>query len=74
MVLVKNCHFLSFYFRQYRPGKCVVRYSRTKRSAFYAIKAEELRFFLRGLSMVLGKNLPFFDLFLLGNIGQENVF
>ena len=27
----KNVHFSNFFFRQYRPGKCRLRYSRTKR-------------------------------------------
>ena len=27
----KNGHFSNFFFRQYRPGKCVLRYSRTKK-------------------------------------------
>ena len=27
----KNGHFSNFLFRQYRPGKCVLRYSRTKK-------------------------------------------
>ena len=32
MVLVKKCHFFIFFFlRQFRPGRCVSRYSRTKK-------------------------------------------
>ena len=27
----KNGHFCNFFFRQYRPGKCLLRYSRTKK-------------------------------------------
>ena len=27
----KNGHFSNFFFRQYRPGKCLLRYSRTKK-------------------------------------------
>ena len=30
----KNNHFSTFFFRQYRPGKCLLRYSRTKKSLF----------------------------------------
>ena len=37
-------------------------------------KVEKLTFFQRGQSMVLVQNWPFFHLFFLGNIGQENVF
>ena len=27
----KNGHFSNFFFRQYKPGRCVLRYSRTKK-------------------------------------------
>ena len=27
----KNGHFFNFFFRQYMPGKCLLRYSRTKK-------------------------------------------
>ena len=27
----KNVHFTNFFFRQYKPGKCLLRYSRTKK-------------------------------------------
>ena len=30
--------FPTFLFRQYRPGKCLLRYSKTKKNFFYAIK------------------------------------
>ena len=57
-------HFSIFFFRQYRPGKCVLRYSRTKKrlSTLYKQqiqKVEKLRFFQRGWPMVLLKNLAF---------------
>ena len=62
----KNGHFFNFFFRQYmptfwqllfvrqkRPGKCLLRYSRTKKclSSLYkqeVEKVEKLRFFQRG--------------------------
>ena len=34
----KMAFFPTFLFRQYRPGKCLLRYSRTKKTPFYAIK------------------------------------
>ena len=34
----KLAFFSCFYFRQYRPGKCVLRYSRTKKMPFQALK------------------------------------
>ena len=30
----KNCHFSNFFFRQYIPGKCLLRYSRRKKRFF----------------------------------------
>ena len=30
----KNGHFSNFFFRQYRPGKCLLRYSRTKKRVY----------------------------------------
>ena len=30
----KMASFPTFFFRQYRPGKCVLRYSRTKKTPF----------------------------------------
>ena len=32
--LSKNCHFSNFFFIQYRQGKCLLRYSRTKKTPF----------------------------------------
>ena len=53
MVLVQKWPFLkTFFFRQYRPRKCLLRYSRRKKRL---------------------SKWPFFKLFCLGNIGQENV-
>ena len=71
--------FPPFYFRQYRPGKCVLGYSRRKKrlSRLWKDKVktvEKFRFFPEGLTMVLVQNWPFFHHFILGNIGQENVF
>ena len=71
--------FPIFYFKEYRPGKCILRYSRTKKplskiSKQAVEKVEKVRFFRKRYSMILAKNRPFLPLFVLGNIGQENVF
>ena len=52
----KNGHFSIFFFRKYRPDKCVLRYSRTKKLLSWlwkqedqeVQKVEELTFFQRG--------------------------
>ena len=50
-----------------------------RKNAFLSYKekiqtVEKLTFFQKGQPMVLVQKWPFFQLFLLGNIGQENVF
>ena len=37
----KKGHFSNIFFKQYRPGKCLLRYSRSKKTPFYAIKGLE---------------------------------
>ena len=80
MVLVQKwAFFLVFFFRQYRPEKFFFWYSRTKKRLSKPKKQEvqkvqKLTFFQRGQPMVLVQNWPFFQLFFLVNIGQENVF
>ena len=64
---------------QYRAGKCLLRYSRTKINLSTLQKQEvqkvkKLTFFQKGYPMVLVQKWPFFQHFFLGNIGQENVF
>ena len=56
--------FPTFFFRQSRAGKCVLRYSRTKKqlSKLQKHKVQKV------------EKLTFFQLFFLGSIGQENVF
>ena len=39
----KNAFFQLFFFRQYGPGKCFLRYSRTKKTPFWAIKTRSLK-------------------------------
>ena len=71
--------FPLFYFRQYRPGKCLIRYCRTK-NAFLGYKNKRFKKSKNGhFSKVVNpwfwcKNDHFSNLFFLGNIDQENVF
>ena len=80
MVLVENWPFFHlFFFRRYRPAKCVLRYSRTKK-AFHGFKNRKFKKWknwdiCKGVKpMVLVENWPFFHLFFLGGICQQNVF
>ena len=79
MVLVQKLPYFQLFFRQYRPAKCLFRYSRTKTRLSrlqkkQVQKVEKFTFFYRSEPTVLVQKWPFFQLFLLGNIGQENVF
>ena len=80
MLLVHKWPFFQlFFFRQYRPGKCLLRYSPTK-NAFLDYKNKKFEksknwHFSKGVKpMVLVHKWPFFQLFFIGNICQENVF
>ena len=72
--------FPTFFFWQYRPGTCLLRYSRTTKMPFQAIKKEvqkvkKLTFFPKGLTHIYGPKMAIFaTFFFLGIIGQENVF
>ena len=76
---LKLAIFPSFYVRQYRPGKCFLRYSRRK-NAFLGYKNKKFEKsknsdFSKGVSAWFwSKNWLFFNFFILANIGQENVF
>ena len=80
MVFFQKLPFFQLFFcRQLRIGKCLLRYSRTEnclsrleKQKFQ--KVEKLTFLQRSKPMVLVEKCPFFQLFFLGNIGQENVF
>ena len=80
MVLVQKWPFFQLsFFRQYRPGKCLLWYSRRKKRLFRLLKqevenVEKFTFFQRGWGMVLVEKWPFFQLLFLGNISQENIF
>ena len=79
MVLVQRWPFFqTFFIREYRPGKCLLRYSRTKR-AFLDYKNKKFKkarnwHCPRRLTHGLVQKWPFFQLFFLFNIGLENVF
>ena len=62
-------HFSNFFFIcQYRPAKCLLSYSRTKKR-LSSLKKQEVQtvkkwsFFQRGYSIVLVQNWPFFQFF-----------
>ena len=75
----KMAIFPSFFFRQYRPGKCPLRYSRTK-NAFLCYKNKKFEksknsHFSKGVNpRGFDQKMPIFQNFFLSNIGQENIF
>ena len=66
-----NDHISNFFLGNIGQKKCVLRYARTKKTAFYAITTRSSN--SRKIKIVVQK-WPFFQFFFLGNIGQENVF
>ena len=79
MVLVQKWHFDNFSFRQYRVGKCLLRYSSAK-NAFLSYKKKNFKtsknwHFSKEVNPCFSsKSGHFANFFLLANIGQENVF
>ena len=70
--------FPTFFLRQYRPGKFLLRYSRTKKRLFRVQKqeiqkVEKIDIFAKGLTYGFGPKMAIFPTFFLGNIGLENV-
>ena len=68
MVLVKKWPFLQLFFRQYRPGKCLLRYFENEKTAFQAInkrssKGQKIDIFPKGLTHGFVQKWPFFQLF-----------
>ena len=69
MVLVQNSPFFEvLFFGQYRPGKCLLRYSRTKKNAFLAYKkrrskSRKIDIFPKGLTYGFGPRMASFSLF-----------
>ena len=80
MVLVQKWPFFQpFFFWQYRSGKCLLRYSRTNKTAFEAIKTSsskgrKIDYFSKGFTDGFGPKIAIFPTFSLINIGEENVF
>ena len=75
----KLASFPPLYFRQHRRRRFVLRYSRMKKhfsrpQKQQVKKVEKWKFFQSSKSMVLVKNWQFFHLYILGNIGEKNVF
>ena len=76
----KMATFPTFFFRQYRNGQCVLRYSRTKKTPFQTIKitsskSQKIKIFSKGLTRGFGPKIATFPtFFFMGNTGQENVF
>ena len=72
-------HFSNFFFRHYKPEKCVLRYSRTKKKAFLGYKNSKFKKwkncdFCKGVNPWFWSKIGHFLIFCLGIIEQENVF
>ena len=69
MLLVQKWPFFQLYFlRQYRPGKSLLRYSRTKKTPFQAIRTQSSRsrkinIFPKGLTHGFGPKMAIFRTF-----------
>ena len=80
MVFVQKWPFFQLFFRQHRPGKCLLRYSRTKKHLSRLLKNKEFKksknwHFSKDVNPWFWSKNGHFSYFLfLGNIGQENVF
>ena len=64
----KMAIFPTFFFRQYKPGKCLLRYSRTKKTPFQAIKttsskSPKIDIFPKGLTHGVGPKMAIFSTF-----------
>ena len=72
--------FSNFFYRQYRPEKCVLRYSRTKKRLSTlqkprSLKSRKIEIFPNGLTHGFGQKIAIFPAFIfLGNIRQKNMF
>ena len=80
MVLVKNGHFFNFFFLDnIVQEKVFYEFLKRKKRLSTLLKqevqkVEKLTFFQKHYPMVLVQKWPSFQLFFLGNIGQENLF
>ena len=71
--------FQVLFFRQYRTGKCLLRYSTKKQTPCQAIKttsskSPRIDIFPKGLTHCFGPKMAIFPTFFLGDRGHENVF
>ena len=62
----KMAIFPTFFLRQYRPGKCLLRYSKTKKTPLYALKTRSSKsrkndLFPKGLAHGFGPNMAIFS-------------
>ena len=77
MVLVQKWPFFQhFFFRQYRPGECFLRYSRTKEERFWAIKtisskSPKIDTYPKGLTHGFGSKIPIFPTFFFSEYRPE---
>ena len=76
---MKNGYFCNFFFRQYRPGKCLFWYSRTKKNAFLGYKNNKFKkskidIFPKGSTHAFSPKTAIFLTFFFCNIGYQNVF
>ena len=75
----KMAIFPIFFFRQFRPGKCLFRYSK-KKNAVLRYKSKKSKkpknwHFSKGVNRWFwSKNCQFCNFFFLSNLAQENVF
>ena len=75
MVLVQKRPFFQLvFFRQYRPGKCLLQYSRTRNDFLGSEKKKFEKSKNWHFCMVLIQKGHFSNFFSLANIGQENFF
>ena len=75
----KMAIFPKFFFRQYRQGKCLLRYSGTKKHLSRLekqkkSKSRQINVFPNWITHGFGPKMAIFPNFFLGTIGQENVF
>ena len=64
----KMAIFPTFFLRQYRPGKSLLRYSKTKKTPFCALKTRSSKsrkndLFVKGLAHGFGSNMAIFPTF-----------
>ena len=77
--MVQNWPYFQLFFRQYTPGKCLLRDYRTKKRLSFVQKQEikksrKIGLFSKGVNLWFWSRNGRFPPFLKGNIGQKNVF